>query len=267
MLARLAAGNRDRESGFHIPRRGERRAPLTFAQQGIWFRQQLAPESPVWNLSRTWDVSGPARPDGTRTRAVRDRPPSRVTAHPLPRRQRRAGPGSHAGDDRRGRCARARSRLRRLDWQLAPAFDLTSPVMVRAGVAILGPEQYELTLTRHHICSDQWSSGIFRRELSTVYDDLVAGREPSLPDLRLQFNDYAWWASDTAKSESTAAALAEAVEALKGMPDESALARLTRPPRARVRSRWTRDERAFPRPSYARSARWRIRTTPRCSWH
>ena len=78
-------------------------------------------------------------------------------------------------------------------------FDLASPVMVRAGVAILGPEQYELTLTRHHISSDQWSSGIFRRELSTVYDDLVAGREPSLPELRLQFNDYAWWASDVAR--------------------------------------------------------------------
>ena len=93
--------------------------------------------------------------------------------------------------------------------------------MIRAGVAILGPEQYELTLTRHHISSDQWSSGIFRRELSTVYDDLVAGREPSLPELRLQFNDFAWWASDAAKSEVTAAALAEAVETLKGMPDES----------------------------------------------
>ena len=103
------------------------------------------------------------------------------------------------------------------------AFDLASPVMVRAGVAILGPEQYELTLARHHICSDQWSSGIFRRELSTMYDDFVAGRESSLPDLRLQFNDYAWWESDAARSESTAAALAEAVEALKGMPDESAL--------------------------------------------
>jgi len=105
----------------------------------------------------------------------------------------------------------------------ARAFDLASPVMVRAGVAILGPEQYELTLTRHHICSDQWSSGIFRRELTTTYEDLVAGREPSLPDLGLQFNDYAWWESDAARRESIDAALAQAVEALKGMPDESAL--------------------------------------------
>ena len=48
-----------RTTVFHIPRRSERRAPLTYAQQGIWFRHQLAPESAVWNISRTWTVSGP----------------------------------------------------------------------------------------------------------------------------------------------------------------------------------------------------------------
>ena len=153
----------------------------------------------MWNLSRTWDGERPARPDGTRTRVVRDRPASRVAAHPLPRRQRRAGPGSHAGGAGRDRaCRRARTASAFVSGGLSrpagsPPFDLTSPVMVRAGVAILGPEHYELTLTRHHISSDQWSSGIFRRELATVYDDFVAGREPSLPELRLQFNDYAWW--------------------------------------------------------------------------
>ena len=59
VLARLGRGNPDRAGSFHIPRRGERRAPLTFAQQGVWFRQQLAPGSSAWNLSRTWRVSGP----------------------------------------------------------------------------------------------------------------------------------------------------------------------------------------------------------------
>ncbi len=214
MLARLGAGNRNRGGGFHIPRRAERRAPLTFAQQGIWFRQQLAPESTVWNLSRTWSVSGPLdltaleralsemirRHESLRTRYLV------VNGEPV----QEVMPATPVTIERvdRGQLA-------------ARPFDLASPVMVRAGVAILGPEQYELTLTRHHISSDQWSSGIFRRELSTMYDDLVAGREPSLPELRLQFNDYAWWASDTAKHEVTAAALADAVETLKGMPDES----------------------------------------------
>ena len=223
--------NQDRESSFHIPRRSEYRAPLTYAQQGIWFRHQLAPESPVWNLSRTWTVSGPLdltaleralseivrRHESLRTRylvvggePIQEVMPAAPVAIALLDAREHASGVRQAASDFRGQLANR-------------AFDLASPVMVRAGVAILGPEKYELTLTRHHICSDQWSSGIFRRELSTVYDDFVAGREPSLPDLRLQFNDYAWWESDAARGESTAAALAEAVEALKGMPDESAL--------------------------------------------
>ena len=231
MLARLGARDQDRHASFHIPRRSERRAPLTYAQQGIWFRHQLAPESSVWNLSRSWHVSGPldiAALDGALSEIVRRHESLRtrylvasgepvqevVPAAPfaierLDLREAANGIGQAASDFR--------------DRLAARAFDLASPIMVRAGVAILGPEQYVLTLTRHHICSDQWSSGIFRRELTTAYDDLVAGREPSLPDLRLQFNDYAWWESDAARRESTDAALAQAVEALKGMPDESAL--------------------------------------------
>ena len=230
VLARLAATNRNREK-FHIPRRNERRAPLTYAQQGIWFRHQLAPESPVWNLSRTWAVSGPLdlaaleralseivrRHESLRTRYIvvsgeptqEVMPAVPVAIEIFDAREAASGVSQAASDFRSHLAARA--------------FDLTSQVMVRAGVAILGPEKYELTLTRHHICSDQWSSGIFRRELSLVYDDFVAGREPSLPDLRLQFNDYALWERDAARRESTDAALAQAVESLKGMPDESAL--------------------------------------------
>src|SRR5262245_48924966 len=230
VLARLGAGHQDHETSFHIPRRGDSRAPLTFAQQGIWFRQQLAPDSSVWNLSRTWTVSGPLdltslkgalseivrRHESLRTRyvvagseAIQEvMPAAPIAIDVLDARE--SADGIRQAADFRGELA-------------ARAFDLASPLMVRAGVAILGTEKYELTITRHHVCSDQWSSGIFRRELSTVYDDFVARRQPSLPDLRLQFNDYAWWEHDAARRALTDAALAEAVEALKGMPDESSL--------------------------------------------
>jgi amino acid adenylation domain-containing protein len=231
VLARLGARHRTREDHFQIPRRGERRAPLTFAQQGIWFRQQFAPESTVWNLSRGWQVAGPLdlnaleralsemirRHEPLRTRylvlngePVQEVMPARpVAIERLDVRQ--------AASEARQRSSDFRARL------AARVFDLATPVMVRAGIAILGADEYELTLTRHHISSDQWSSGIFRRELSTLYDDLVTGREPSLADLPLQFNDYAWWERDAAQSEANAAALAEAVEALRDVPDQSGL--------------------------------------------
>lgn len=231
VLARLGRRNPDRAGSFHIPRRSERRAPLTFAQQGIWFLQQLAPGSSAWNLSRTWRVSGPLdltaleralsevirRHESLRTRyvvadgePVQEVMPATTVAIEILDAREPANGVCQAASDFRGRLA-------------ARPFDLASPMMVRAGVAILARDRYELTLVRHHICSDQWSSGLFRRELSTVYDDLVTGREPSLADLRLQFNDYAWWESAASKSEAAAAALAEAVETWKGMPDGSSL--------------------------------------------
>src|SRR5262245_56364527 len=153
VLARLGAGRRGRESNFQIPRRGERRAPLTFAQQGIWFRQQLAPESPVWNLSRTWDVAGPLdlkaleralseiirRHESLRTRflvvngdAVQEvMPATPVTIDVLDARES-AGDGREAALDFRSRLA-------------SRPFDLATSVMVRAGIVILGAERYELT--------------------------------------------------------------------------------------------------------------------------
>jgi amino acid adenylation domain-containing protein len=234
VLARLGRANPGRAGSFHIPRRGERRAPLTFAQQGIWFLQQLAPESPAWNLSRTWKVSGPLdlpvleralsevirRHESLRTRylvvdgePIQEVMPATTVAIEVLDAGEPANDTLQAASDFRGRLGRLAAR----------PFDLRSPVMIRAGVAVLAPDRCELTLVRHHICSDQWSSGIFRRELSSVYGDLVAGREPSLADLRLQFNDYAWWESAAAKSEAAAAALAEVVETLKGMPDGSSL--------------------------------------------
>lgn len=231
LLARLGRGNAARAESYHIPRRGERRAPLTFAQQGIWFLQQLSPASSAWNLSRTWRVYGSVdltaleralsevsrRHESLRTRyivvdgePVQEVMPATSVAIEILDARESANGVHEAASDFRGRLA-------------ARAFDLTSPVMVRAGVAILGQERYELTLVRHHICADHWSSGLFRRELSTVYDDVLAGREPSLADLRLQFNDYAWWESAASKSEAAAAVLAEAVETWKGMPDKSSL--------------------------------------------
>ena len=45
----------------------------------------------------------------------------------------------------------------------------------------------------HHIVTDGWSIGVFVQELGAVYDDIRGGREPSLPELPIQYPDYAEW--------------------------------------------------------------------------
>ena len=147
VLARLDAGNRSRDSSFHVPRRSEYRAPLTYAQQGIWFRQQLAPESPAWNLSRTWAVSGPLdltaleralseivrRHESLRTRYVvvsgqpvqEVMPAARVAIERLDRAERASG----VGQAHRTFAAQLAAR----------AFDLASPVMIGPASRLWAP--------------------------------------------------------------------------------------------------------------------------------
>jgi hypothetical protein len=48
-------------------------------------------------------------------------------------------------------------------------------------------------LTLHHIAADGWSVGVLFRELSAVYGALLDGREPDLPELPIQYADFAVW--------------------------------------------------------------------------
>ena len=232
LLARLNARSLERTDEFRIPRRGDRRAPLTFAQQGVWFVQQLDLDGPVWNLSRTWTVRGPLdvtaleralseisrRHEALRTRyLVVDGAPVQEVMPPQPVAIERVDLDRLDGgsDDEAAASLRRRIATR--------PFDLTSQPTLRAGVARFGADRCELTIARHHISSDQWSSGLLRRELSTLYDDFAAGRGSSLTDLPLQFNDYAWWADAEARQPAAAGELAGAVAALAGMPERSGL--------------------------------------------
>jgi amino acid adenylation domain-containing protein len=71
------------------------------------------------------------------------------------------------------------------------AFDLASDRMVRALLIGLGDEHYVLVLTIHHIVFDGWSMGILFREFSEFYNALAQGTGPSLPELPIQYADYA----------------------------------------------------------------------------
>src|SRR5207245_119116 len=68
--------------------------------------------------------------------------------------------------------------------------------LLRARLVTLGPREHLLFLTVHHLTADRWSGGILARELAAIYGAAVAGRPAELPDLRLQFADYAAWRAE-----------------------------------------------------------------------
>lgn len=80
-----------------------------------------------------------------------------------------------------------------LDRSVVEPFDLASPPLFRMVVADLGASGSGLFVTMHHIVTDRWSMDIFARDLFELYSAVLAEREPRLPDVALQYGDYALW--------------------------------------------------------------------------
>ncbi|MBW4508480.1 MAG: amino acid adenylation domain-containing protein [Scytonematopsis contorta HA4267-MV1] len=72
-------------------------------------------------------------------------------------------------------------------------FDLSNGPLLRVNLLRLGEESHVLLLTVHHIVSDGWSMGIFIQELSEFYQTFCAGQPPQLPELPIQYADFAHW--------------------------------------------------------------------------
>ena len=72
-------------------------------------------------------------------------------------------------------------------------FDLSRGPLLRTTLLRLAEEQNILLLIMHHIVSDGWSMGVFYRELAALYEAFSIGESASLPDLPIQYADYAIW--------------------------------------------------------------------------
>src|SRR5207247_369227 len=72
-------------------------------------------------------------------------------------------------------------------------FDLVHGPLMRTTLLHLGPYEHIILLTMHHIVSDGWSAEVFMRELVRFYTAYVRGQPASLPELPIQYADYAVW--------------------------------------------------------------------------
>ncbi|MDJ0836972.1 MAG: amino acid adenylation domain-containing protein [Acidobacteriota bacterium] len=72
-------------------------------------------------------------------------------------------------------------------------FQLDRDLMIRTVVVRLAPQRHLLILTMHHIASDGWSIGVLVRELNHLYRSFIDDRNPTLPNLSIQYADFAHW--------------------------------------------------------------------------
>ncbi|WP_102796132.1 non-ribosomal peptide synthetase [Bowmanella denitrificans] len=117
--------------------------------------------------------------------------------------------------------------------QYQKLFELSRLPLFRVAVLKLNDADWLLSVTMHHIISDGWSADIFVSELAHCYQAYQQGEPPQLPELPLQYGDYAQWQQDNLNSERHKDDLAYWRKMLSGAPS---LALLTDKPRAKIQS-------------------------------
>jgi amino acid adenylation domain-containing protein/FkbM family methyltransferase len=174
--------------------------PLSFAQERLWFLNQLEPDSVAYNVPAALRLNGPLNFSVLQeafTEIVR-RHESLRTCFPNVdgRPYQSIQPPSpfvlevidliDSADAEREAKALAAIEARR-------PFDLASGPLFRATVIKLDEGDHVLLCTMHHIISDGWSMGVLVREVAAVYDSYSRGETSPLSELELQYADYAVW--------------------------------------------------------------------------
>ncbi|HLO86302.1 MAG TPA: amino acid adenylation domain-containing protein, partial [Nostocaceae cyanobacterium] len=183
-----------------IPR--DKNIPLSFAQQRLWFFDQFAPGSPTYNLPRAVRLQGKLkinalaaslneiikRHEILRTSfVIVDGQPVQVISNTvnldlpivdlqnIPQKQRE-------------------TELYRLAKKEAQTgFDLAQSPLLRGKLLQLDAEEYVILLTLHHIVSDGWSTDILIREIAALYTAFCTAKPYPLPQLPIQYADFAIW--------------------------------------------------------------------------
>ncbi|MEA2691483.1 MAG: hypothetical protein QOJ16_870, partial [Acidobacteriota bacterium] len=222
--------------------------PLSFAQERLWFLDQLEPGGAAYNMPGALRLRGRLDPEALaaslseivrRHAALRviftvpeadgdGRPVQSIVAAlalALPRLDLSGLP-----------AAVREGELRRL--ALAEAgrpFDLTRGPLLRATLLRLEEDEHAVLFTLHHIVSDGWSMEVLVRELGALYGSRLAGRPSPLPELALQYPDFALWQRGYLTGEVLEGELAYWREALAGLPTLDLPADRPRPPVRRGR--------------------------------
>ena len=98
------------------------------------------------------------------------------------------------------------------------SFDLNAGPLIRGRLIGLAEDEHVLLITMHHIVSDEWSIGVFFKELSTLYGAFLRGESDPLPELEIQYADYAVWQRQWIEGEILQQQAEYWKAALKGAP-------------------------------------------------
>jgi amino acid adenylation domain-containing protein/FkbH-like protein len=210
-------------------RRADRNAPLglSFAQQRLWFIDQLESGSAAYNI-----------PIAVRLEGHLDVHAFRRALHEVIRRHEVLRTYYQAVDGRavqviEADCpvplevedlreveegTREAEAYRRAELEALIPFDLSESPMLRGRLLRMGDSDHLLLLTMHHIASDGWSAAILVREMITLYGAFSQGRTADLPELGIQYADFAAWQREWLEGEVLESQLSYWRERLADVP-------------------------------------------------
>jgi Condensation domain/AMP-binding enzyme/Phosphopantetheine attachment site/AMP-binding enzyme C-terminal domain len=216
------------------------RLPLSYTQQRLWFIDELQGGSTEYNMPEALRLRGGLDVDALR-RAIQ----TIVDRHESLR--------THFGEEhgvpvqiiapsltleipmedlsRLSSIEQQRQVTASVNKEWSKPFDLVHGPVLRVKLLKLAEEEHILLRTFHHIVSDGWSLGVFMRELRDLYEAYSQGRDNPLPDLPLQFADFALWQTQDAMAGAQDEDLAFWEKQLAGIPEELEIPRdRPRPP-------------------------------------
>jgi amino acid adenylation domain-containing protein len=201
--------------------------PLSFAQQRLWFLDQLETGNPAYNIAIGVQLQGELnipllersinaiiqRHDVLRTTfCTIEGQPVQVIANsltlPLAVMDLRSLPV----------IERETEAQRIATQEIQKPFNLEQGSLLRAALIQLAPQEHQLLLTMHHIISDGWSAEVILQELATLYKAFLAGEAVSLSDLPIQYSDFVYWHREWLQGEVLASQLAYWKQQLAALP-------------------------------------------------
>jgi len=186
-----------------IPRRKTSApVPLSYAQERLWFLNQLAPGNPVYNIPAGVRLVGPLdvatlekglneivrRHEVLRTTfAMTENGPVQIIAPTMALKVMEIDLREIPEDEKETTA------LKCINEDAHKSFDLEGGLLLRATVVRLGEQDYIFLITTHHIISEVWSIAMLFRELEVLYEAFSANKPSPLPNLSIQYADFSLW--------------------------------------------------------------------------
>src|SRR5579862_2484259 len=193
----------------HVPRPIERmigrdEAVLSFAQQRLWFLNQLDPDSPFYNLSTAFRLTGRLDDvilERSLNELVRRHGSLRTSFHvvggsPVQRVQKHVEFKINRVQVEGTSDEKWQKVLEYARTEVQKPFDVCQSPLLRVTTIELDDEDHVLLLCLHHIVSDGWSLGVMAQEIVTLYQCFSTGISSPLPELPVQYADFAVWQRD-----------------------------------------------------------------------